>query len=128
MSIPYETRLNGSLYIHIIVHPYGTHPFRSGDSIKTRTTVTTYAFAQAEAFNLMSDTSKQVTQHISYTHKCNTLCPPPPARRLEDFGYRAEFPCQVSFISLSKSNYIPTICNVRIFEIISKLALDSCWY
>ncbi|OWF50337.1 cleft lip and palate transmembrane protein 1-like protein [Mizuhopecten yessoensis] len=55
VSMPLKTRRNGTLYIHVFVHPKGDDPFNSTYSVHTHVPMTTYSLPQAEFFSLLGD-------------------------------------------------------------------------
>ncbi|XP_060084173.1 lipid scramblase CLPTM1L-like [Ylistrum balloti] len=55
VSMPWKTRRNGTLYIHVFVHPKGEDPFESTYSVHTLVSMTTYALPQAGFFSLLGD-------------------------------------------------------------------------
>ncbi|XP_069113149.1 lipid scramblase CLPTM1L-like [Argopecten irradians] len=61
VSIPLKTRRNGTLYIHVFVHPKGDDPFKSDYSVHTLVSMTTYSLPQAEFFSLLGDRNESET-------------------------------------------------------------------
>lgn len=60
-SLPSKTRRNGTLYVHIFIHPAGQSPF-SYLSAHASAPLTTYAVAKDQAINLLSKESDKSAQ------------------------------------------------------------------
>ncbi len=71
VTLPYETRNNGSLYVHMIVTPHGQGPFTSQRSMRTSSKITTYTYPKAETFNLMGDSAD--TEKVGTPCYCNVI-------------------------------------------------------
>ncbi|XP_038076311.1 cleft lip and palate transmembrane protein 1-like protein [Patiria miniata] len=69
VTIPRKTRNNGTLFVHVFVHPRGESPFRSSLATYQSAPLTKYAPPRLEEFNLLSESSNENTSsEVPVTH------------------------------------------------------------
>jgi len=69
ISIPRKTRLNGTLYAYVFIHPISKSPFENGISSRLRFSLTEYALPKDQVFNLLKDLKvKQSSVPITHMH------------------------------------------------------------
>ena len=60
ISIPRKTRLNGTLYAYVFVHPVSKSPFQPGTATRLRFLLTEYAMPKDQVFNLLTESQVKV--------------------------------------------------------------------
>ncbi|KAL3860326.1 hypothetical protein ACJMK2_010465 [Sinanodonta woodiana] len=71
VSIPMKTRKNGTLFLHVFVHPRGEDPFVTKYSSFESSPITSYALPQSETFNLLGekkDSTNVVNKGVPISH------------------------------------------------------------
>ncbi|XP_033626707.1 cleft lip and palate transmembrane protein 1-like protein [Asterias rubens] len=70
VSLPKKTRNNGTLFVHVIVHPHGESALHNRLASYQRAPLTKYAVPRSEEFNLLSEGNKDnmSTSEVPVTH------------------------------------------------------------
>ncbi|XP_022091942.1 cleft lip and palate transmembrane protein 1-like protein [Acanthaster planci] len=74
ITLPKKTRNNGTLFVHVFVHPRGKSPFHSSLSSYQSAPLTKYAPPRMEEYNLLSDSSNEnSSSEVPVTHWKNKV-------------------------------------------------------
>ena len=71
VSIPKTTRRNGSLFVHIYLHPQGSQPFQNDLASYNTAPLTKYALNKGISFNLLSEKPERNEVHTCIINPYN---------------------------------------------------------
>ena len=71
VSIPKTTRRNGSLFVHIYLHPQGSQPFQNDLASYNTAPLTKYALNKGISFNLLSEKPERNAVHTCIINPYN---------------------------------------------------------